>query len=139
MRRQLTGLLIGALLVASCDPTSPTTGGGGTGSGSGPATKMVIFKGDNQSAAAGSILGIVPQVKVTDANGDAVGGVSVIFSLGTPWGSMPAINLPDQHPGRGAPGRSRPGGRCCSASMMRSSGCSPTRSSTSWSRTSGSR
>lgn len=109
MRRQLTGLLIGALLVASCDPTSPTTGGGGSGSGSGPATKMEIFDGDNQSAAAGSILAVTPQVLVTDANGDPVKGVSVVFAIGAGGGSITKNNAQTDVNGIATPGSWRIG------------------------------
>jgi adhesin/invasin len=49
----------------------------------GPASSMSIQAGDNQTAAAGGMVPILPAVKVTDAGGAPVAGVGVLFTAVT--------------------------------------------------------
>ena len=53
-----------------------------------PPTRIAINGGDGQSVNAGSPVAIAPSVKVTDADGIGVGGVSVTFSIRSGGGSL---------------------------------------------------
>ena len=55
---------------------------------SGPAVKIALNAGDNQSAVAGSTVPVVPSVKVTDAGGNAVSGIVVTFAVTSGGGSI---------------------------------------------------
>ncbi len=55
---------------------------------SGPAVKIALNAGDNQSAVAGSTVAVVPSVKVTDAGGNAVSGIVVTFAVTSGGGSI---------------------------------------------------
>jgi hypothetical protein len=58
-----------------------------TGTAGTPAT-VTKLAGDNQSAAGGTVVPVAPSIAVRDANGNAVAGVTVIFSVGTGGGSV---------------------------------------------------
>jgi len=49
---------------------------------------IAVVGGDGQSATAGSAVGIAPSVRVTDANGDPVAGVSVTFAVASGAGTV---------------------------------------------------
>ncbi len=53
-----------------------------------PPTAIAINAGDNQTAVAGSAVAVRPSVKVTDAEGTGVSGVSVTFSIRSGGGSI---------------------------------------------------
>lgn len=53
-----------------------------------PPTAIAINGGDNQTAVAGSAVAVRPSVKVTDAEGTGVSGVSVTFSIRSGAGSI---------------------------------------------------
>jgi hypothetical protein len=53
-----------------------------------PANSLVIHAGDAQSAPAGTVVPIAPSVRVTDAAGNPVAGVSVTFSVASGGGSV---------------------------------------------------
>lgn len=53
-----------------------------------PPTTIAINAGDAQSANAGTPVPVAPSVKVTDADGIGVSGVSVTFSIGSGGGSL---------------------------------------------------
>jgi adhesin/invasin len=57
-----------------------------------PATRILINAGDNQTASAGQPVPIAPSVKVVDAEGIGVAGVSVVFSLRSGDGSLQGAN-----------------------------------------------
>jgi Bacterial Ig domain/Bacterial Ig-like domain (group 3)/Bacterial Ig-like domain (group 1) len=52
------------------------------------AAKVEKVAGDNQTAVAGNAVGTPPKVKVTDADGNAVGGVPVAFAVTAGGGSV---------------------------------------------------
>ena len=54
----------------------------------GAAGNLTIVSGDGQSAVAGSDVAVAPSVKVTDANGNAVAGATVTFTVATGGGSV---------------------------------------------------
>ncbi len=54
----------------------------------GPPTTLALNGGSGQSAQAGTTLPVAPSVKVTDANGNPVGGVPVSFQVTTGGGSV---------------------------------------------------
>ncbi|HZJ01695.1 MAG TPA: SGNH/GDSL hydrolase family protein, partial [Gemmatimonadaceae bacterium] len=58
-----------------------------------PPTRIAINAGDAQSANAGSAVPIAPSVKVTDADGIGVGGVSVTFSIRSGGGSLTGASV----------------------------------------------
>jgi surface protein len=49
---------------------------------------IAVVGGDGQSATAGSAVGTAPSVRVTDANGDPVAGVSVTFAVASGGGTV---------------------------------------------------
>ncbi|HEX6575267.1 MAG TPA: Ig-like domain-containing protein, partial [Gemmatimonadaceae bacterium] len=57
-----------------------------------PPTRIAINAGDGQSVNAGQAVPIAPSVKVTDAEGIGVGGVSVAFSIRSGGGSLTGAN-----------------------------------------------
>lgn len=60
----------------------------------GPAANISVNAGSGQTAVAGTNVATAPSVKVTDANGNPVAGISVTFAVGTGGGSatgLPAI------------------------------------------------
>jgi hypothetical protein len=54
----------------------------------GAATTLALNAGNNQSAAVGTAVPTAPSVKVTDASGNPVGGVSVTFAVASGGGSL---------------------------------------------------
>jgi len=54
----------------------------------GAAANIAVNAGNNQSATAGGAVSTKPSVKVTDANGNAVSGVSVTFAVASGGGSI---------------------------------------------------
>jgi len=54
----------------------------------GPAATLAKVAGDNQSATVGTAVATPPKVKVTDAFGNPVGGVSVTFAVASGGGSV---------------------------------------------------
>ncbi|HUQ48057.1 MAG TPA: invasin domain 3-containing protein [Gemmatimonadaceae bacterium] len=54
----------------------------------GPAANIAANAGNNQSAVAGTPVGVPPSVKITDANGNAVAGTSVTFAVASGGGSV---------------------------------------------------
>jgi hypothetical protein len=54
----------------------------------GAAAQIVVVDGDGQSATAGSAVGTAPSVRVTDANGNPVAGVSVTFAVASGGGTL---------------------------------------------------
>jgi adhesin/invasin len=59
---------------------------------SGAAGGVTIVSGDAQSAIAGSNVAIAPSVKVTDANGNAIEGATVVFAIAGGGGSVTGAN-----------------------------------------------
>ncbi|HEX2722105.1 MAG TPA: SGNH/GDSL hydrolase family protein [Gemmatimonadaceae bacterium] len=57
-----------------------------------PPTAMAIVAGDNQTALAGQPVPIAPSVKITDAEGLGVAGVTVTFSIRSGGGSLTGAN-----------------------------------------------
>ena len=58
---------------------------------SGPAVMIALNAGNNQSALAGSTVPIAPSVRVTDAGGNAVSGISVTFAVASGGGSIVGV------------------------------------------------
>ena len=58
----------------------------------GPAATVAENGGDGYNAVAGSATSVPPSVKVTDANGHVVGGVSVTFAVASGGGSIAGGN-----------------------------------------------
>ncbi len=58
----------------------------------GPPAAIALYAGDGQSAEAGSAVPVRPAVKITDANGVGVAGVSVVFSIRSGGGSLDQAN-----------------------------------------------
>ncbi|HEU4878346.1 MAG TPA: Ig-like domain-containing protein, partial [Gemmatimonadaceae bacterium] len=56
--------------------------------GAGPAANLIAFSGNNQTGTAGGNIPSPPAVKVTDANGNFVAGVSVTFAPGSGSGTV---------------------------------------------------
>jgi len=56
----------------------------------GPAAKLALIAGNNQSGPASAALSIAPSVKVSDANDNAVAGASVVFAVTGGGGSVKA-------------------------------------------------
>jgi adhesin/invasin len=54
----------------------------------GPAASIAVNAGNNQSAVVGTPVAILPSVKITDANGNAVAGTSVTFAVASGGGSV---------------------------------------------------
>ncbi len=73
---------------------SSTAGGTRTGTSpgitsiAGPATKIALSAGNNQSAIAGSAVAVNPSVLVTDANNNPVPGAAVTFAVASGGGSV---------------------------------------------------
>jgi adhesin/invasin len=57
-----------------------------------PPVRIAINAGDNQTAIAGQAVAIPPSVKITDADGIGVGGVSVAFSIRSGGGTLTGEN-----------------------------------------------
>ena len=57
-----------------------------------PPTRIVLNAGDNQTAASGQPVPISPSVKVLDADGFGVSGVSVVFSIRSGGGTLQGEN-----------------------------------------------
>jgi len=70
--------------------TITDAGAGGTVSGPcvGAAAQIVVVGGDGQSATVGSAVGAAPSVRVTDASGNPVVGVSVTFEVASGGGTV---------------------------------------------------
>jgi adhesin/invasin len=58
----------------------------------GPAAILVAQAGDNQAANAGQQVPIAPSVRVTDVNGNPVGGIAVTFAVASGGGSITGAN-----------------------------------------------
>ena len=58
----------------------------------GPASKLVVNAGNNQSVAAGAAVPIAPSVKVTDAGDNPIAGVAVVFALASGGGTITGAN-----------------------------------------------
>lgn len=54
----------------------------------GPAAAVAVNSGNNQSAVVGAAVTTAPSVKITDADGNAVAGVAVIFAVASGGGSV---------------------------------------------------
>ena len=54
----------------------------------GPAARMTLQAGGNQSAPIGTAVAVAPSVRITDANNNVVAGVSVAFAVATGGGTV---------------------------------------------------
>ena len=58
----------------------------------GPPSTLVMNGGNGQSAAAGTAVAVAPSVKVTDVDGNAIGGVAITFAVTSGAGSIVAAS-----------------------------------------------
>jgi surface protein len=63
-------------------------GGTVTGPCVGAAAQIAVVGGDGQSATVGAVVGTAPSVRVSDANGNPVAGVSVTFAVASGGGTV---------------------------------------------------
>ena len=75
------------IFVATATTSAPPPPGPPPGP-SGPPVAIAVFAGDGQTAVTGFAVSVRPAVKVTDAAGVGVAGVSVIFSIRSGGGSV---------------------------------------------------
>lgn len=77
------------VFTATAEKSSSTSGDpSGPPPPSGPPASISIFAGDQQTAPPNTAVAIAPAVKVSDANGVGVAGISVIFSIRSGGGSI---------------------------------------------------
>ena len=80
------GTTVGVNTVAASSPGLP--GVTFTATSVGPASQVVISAGNNQAAVQGTAVPVQPAVRVTDANGNGVPGVQVVFAVTAGGGSV---------------------------------------------------
>ncbi len=89
--------------VLKFDATSyPTLESGSITLSAGAPAAMARDAGDGQSATAGTAVAIPPRVRVTDASGNPVPGVSITFAVATGGGSIPGPTVVTDAAGRAA-------------------------------------
>ncbi len=86
---------VGVRTLAFSAPTLTGVSSANITLGAGAAAQMTKVAGDGQSATAGSPVAINPQVKVTDADGNPVSGVTVSFVVASGGGSVGASQPTD--------------------------------------------
>jgi hypothetical protein len=98
-RLAVANVLVSVLLVWGCGGDD-----GGNGNGTGPpptATTITQVSGDGQTGVAGAALAAPFVVRVTDAQGDVVSGLSVSWSVTAGGGSLSACFYTDEQSGSG--------------------------------------
>lgn len=97
LNRLVLGSVIGALVAGGCGSDGGGSGGGGvggsagTGGSPGPDTPaaITIVAGDDQEAEAGTEVPVHPVARVTNAAGEPLEGINVIFAVVAGGGSVP--------------------------------------------------
>jgi adhesin/invasin len=108
-------------LRATCAGVSGSVTFSATGT-SGQAVRIAMNAGDAQSATAGSIVPTAPSVKVTDAGGNAVSGVSVTFAVASGSGTLTGASATTDSAGIATVGSWRLGTTAGANSMTATSG-----------------
>ena len=81
------------VLQFTSSPTLTVANSGNVTVSSGAATQIAVNGGNNQSATVATSVAIAPSVKVTDAQGNAVSGVSVTFAVASGSGSLASTGV----------------------------------------------